>query len=88
MRSKNKPAPTKAEASHIERIKSLDCVICGAGAPSDCHEIRQGLWFTSIPLCRSCHMDHFNGIHGQARIWKVMKHDEISALNETIRRLA
>jgi len=87
MQSKNKPKPTAAESRHIERIKSMDCGCCGTGGPSDAHEIEQGAWYTAIPLCRSCHMDHFNGLHGQKRIWKVLKKDELSVLNDTIRLL-
>lgn len=32
-------------------------------------------------------MDGFNGIHGQKRIWKAMKLDEMEVLNDTIRKL-
>lgn len=87
MWSKNKSEPTKAESAHIERIKDMACVVCSAHAPSECHELEQGMWFTSIPLCKDCHQGGFNGIHGQARIWKVKKMTEMSALNETIREL-
>lgn len=87
MQSKNKPTPTKAERAHIERIKGMPCGVCGAHGPSECHELKQGQWFTSIPLCADCHRGSFNGIHGQARIWAVMKLDEQEVLNETIRQL-
>ena len=87
MQSKNKLAPTKAEAAHIERVKSLPCVVCWAPPPSECHEIEQGLWWASVPLCASCHRDNFNGVHGQQRIWKVKKMTELVALNATIREL-
>ena len=40
-----------------------------------------------IPLCRDCHQGSFNGLHGQARIWKALKKTEMSVLNETIRRM-
>ena len=76
-----------AERRHIERVKEMDCVICGASGPSDCHEIRQGDWWTSLPLCRDCHQGSRNGIHGQKHIWNVMKLDELAALNLTIARL-
>jgi hypothetical protein len=65
----------------------MDCVICGASGPSECHEIEQGQWFTSMPLCPDCHRGAFNGIHGQKRIWSVKKMNELSALNVTIERL-
>jgi hypothetical protein len=38
-------------------------------------------------LCESCHVSSFNGIHGQKRMWDVMKMDELDALNVTIKRL-
>ncbi len=85
MQSKNKKAPTVSERAHITRIKEMDCVVCGASGPSECHEIEQGQWFTSMPLCADCHRGSLNGIHGQKRMWAVRKMDELSALNETIR---
>ena len=87
MFSKNKAKPTASERLHIARIKAMSCVICDASAPSECHEINQGQWFTSMPLCADCHRGSLNGIHGQHRLWNVYKMDEIDALNETIRRL-
>ena len=87
MQSRNKPAMTAAERRHVERIKDLPCGVCGASKPSEAHELKQGQWFTSIPLCASCHRDGFNGIHGQARIWAVYKATELSVLNDTIARL-
>jgi len=85
VQSKNKKAPTQAERDHIERVKNLPCAICGGfqGA-SDCHEIKQGQWFTSISLCRDCHMGSRNGIHGQKIMWKLKKMDEIDALAATL----
>lgn len=87
MQSKNKKAPTASEREHITQIKEMDCVVCGASGPSECHEINQGQWFTSMPLCADCHRGSLNGIHGQKRMWAVHKMDELSALNETIRLL-
>lgn len=87
MQSKNKTKSTAEEKRHIERIKAMPCVICQAQAPSECHEINQGQWFTSIPLCADCHRGSVNGIHGQKRLWNVYKMDELAALNETIRNL-
>ena len=88
MFSKNKAKPTASERLHIARIKAMSCVICDASAPSECHEINQGQWFTSMPLCADCHRGSLNGIHGQKRLWNVYKMDELSALNETIRKLS
>jgi hypothetical protein len=87
MQSKNKPAPRAAERMHIARVKEMSCGVCDARGPSDCHELKQGQWFTSIPLCRSCHMSNHNGIHGEKHIWNVLKLDEIDVLAATIERL-
>jgi len=84
MQSKNKKAPTALESKHIARIKEMDCVVCGASGPSECHEINQGQWFTSMPLCADCHRGSINGIHGQKRMWTVYKLDELAALNKTL----
>ncbi|HDR9052660.1 TPA: hypothetical protein QDB02_000342 [Burkholderia vietnamiensis] len=87
MQSKNKRAPTVAERAYIALIKSMDCGCCGQTGPSEAHEIDQGQWFTSIPLCADCHRGGHNGIHGQRRIWAVLKKTELSVLNETIERV-
>jgi hypothetical protein len=91
MWSKNKAAQTVAESRHVERVKLLPCGVCeeggGYAAPSEAHEIEQGLWFTSLPLCADCHRGAFNGIHGQGRIWKVKKLTELIVLDQTIEKL-
>ena len=87
MHSKNKARPTAAERRHIERIKALPCGVCGTEGPSEAHEIRQGEWYTSLPLCADCHRGALNGWHGQKRIWNVLKLDELSVLNRTIAEL-
>jgi hypothetical protein len=87
MQAKNKPAPRADERAHIERIKSMPCAVCSAAAPSEAHEIEQGLWFLSVPLCADCHRGSFNGLHGQRRIWSAKKLTELLALNETLRKL-
>jgi hypothetical protein len=91
MQSKNKPAPTKEEKEHIERIASMPCVVCEKAPPSEVHEPIQGAWWLSIPLCALHHRDEKQGLHG-ARFgqWKLNKWDqqpELWALNETVRRL-
>jgi hypothetical protein len=88
MRTKNSKSITPAESEHIGRVKELSCAVCDAPGPSDAHHIEQGMHFTVIPLCKDCHQGGFNGIHGQARIWKVMKKTELSCLNQTVARLA
>ncbi len=87
MRSKNKRAQTAAERRHAARIAEMHCVVCDAAGPSEVHEIRQGEWFLSLPLCADCHRGGFNGVHGQARAWAARKLDELGALAITIRRL-
>lgn len=87
MWSKNKPAMTKDERAHVDRVKEMACIICEAPGPSEAHEIEQGLWFCSVPLCADCHRGSNNGIHGRKAMWKIMHMTELSALNETIRGL-
>jgi hypothetical protein len=87
VQSRNKRKPNAAEAAHIERIKLMPCCVCGAAGPSDCHELRQGDWFTCLPLCKDCHQGAHNGIHGRQAIWKVKKLDELSALNQVVEGL-
>ena len=88
MQSKNKKPPTVDEREHIARVAALPCVVCGTPGPSEVHEIKQAQWFTSCALCPDCHRGAFNGLHGQKRIWAVMKMDEIDALAATIELLA
>jgi hypothetical protein len=87
MQSKNKKAPTVDEKIHIMRVKNLPCSVCNADAPSDCHEVKQGQWFTSIALCKECHQGSLMGWHGQKRAWIIKKMDELDALAITIKRL-
>jgi hypothetical protein len=85
--SKNKKTPTAAEKRHIERVKALSCSVCDEPGPSDCHEIKQGQWFTSVALCTSCHTGALMGLHGQRRAWAIRKLDELDALAITVGRL-
>lgn len=87
MRTKNAKAISPAEGAHLAAVKSLPCSVCDAPAPSDAHHIKQGQHFTTVALCKDCHQGSFNGIHGQRRMWMVMKMDELAALNVTLRRL-
>lgn len=81
-----------AESNHIEKIKNMPCGVCGNSAPSDAHHIlensRRVSHFAVIPLCKSCHQDNHNGIHGRKAMWKVMRKTELLVLAETIERLA
>jgi hypothetical protein len=87
LHSKNKPSIARDEREHIARIKGLPCAVCESPGPSEAHEIEQGLWWLSIPLCPDCHRGGFNGLHGQRRIWQTLKITELSALNHTIKSL-
>lgn len=91
MQSKNKRPMTARERRHVTRVKLLPCGVCSDGggdlAPSEAHELEQGQWFTSIPLCADCHRGSKNGLHGQRGMWKVRKLSELDVLNETIERL-
>lgn len=78
---------TPRDKAHLAAIKEMPCGVCGADAPSEAHHVEQGLQFTAIPLCPDCHRGGHNGIHGQKRIWNVLKKSELSVLNDTIRRL-
>lgn len=78
---------TKKEREYIGIIKSLSCGVCGAQPPSEAHHIEQGLQYTCIPLCSDCHRGGFNGLHGQKRLWNILKKRELSVLSETIGRL-
>ena len=78
---------TAKERSWLQRVKALPCGVCGAHGPSEAHHLVQGLQYTAINLCPDCHRGSFNGIHGQKRIWNVLKKTELSVLNDTIRRL-
>ena len=86
MKSKNKPAPTAAEKRHIERLATMDCVVCGASGPSEVHEPEQGLWFASMPLCPACHRGP-EGWHGTRLRWPLRRIHELLAINKTIQQL-
>ena len=87
MHSKNKKSMTNLEREHVTRIKEMGCIICNGGGPSEAHEIEQGQWFISLPLCSDCHRGVQNGIHGQKRMWNILKLDELKALNLTLQKI-
>ena len=87
MRSRNSRAFTKAEAAHLEAVKSLPCSVCDHPPPSDAHHINQGRHFTAVALCKDCHQGSEMGWHGRKTIWRLKKWDELDALNVTIERL-
>ena len=85
MNSKNL---TPRERGHLAWVKSLPCSVCEQPGPSEAHHIEQGLHYACIPLCHDCHRGAHNGIHGQRRMWAVMKKSELSCLADTVRRLS
>lgn len=87
MNSKNKRAMTASERRHVQLVKEAPCAVCDAAGPCDAHEINQGQWFTSIALCRDCHLGSQNGIHGNKTMWRLKKLDELGALNITLGRI-
>jgi hypothetical protein len=84
---------SSAEKKHMGRVAGLPCAVCGS-TPVEVHHILEGRTpgrrappFLTIPLCPSCHRDNHNGIHGQRRMWNVMKKTELLCLNETLEAL-
>jgi hypothetical protein len=75
------------ERKYISMVKELPCSVCNVPGPSDGHHIKQGCQYTVVALCKDCHQGSRNGWHGQKNMWKLMKMDELDALNVTIRRL-
>ena len=75
------------ERKHIAAVKTLPCSICDCPGPSEAHHVEQGLQYTCVALCESCHRGPIMGWHGQKRAWLVRKMREMDALNVTIQRL-
>lgn len=50
---------TKAEITHLESVKSLNCAFCSAPPPSEAHHERVGSsyknHYMTFPLCSDCH---------------------------------
>ena len=78
---------------HMGRVAALPCAVCG-NEPVEVHHLIQGRtpgvksddWLT-IPLCPDCHRGTLNGIHGQKRMWDVMRINEHDALSRTLEQL-
>jgi hypothetical protein len=88
MHSKNKPAMTSEERNHIALVKQQPCSVCGDTSGSDAHHIKQGLHFTVVALCKSCHQGSKMGWHGEKAAWRIAKLDELDALNITLKNLS
>ena len=78
---------SKEERAHLGKVKELPCSVCDAPAPSDAHHFKQDLQYVVIALCKDCHQGAFNGWHGQRNMWRVMKMEQIDALELTIKRV-
>lgn len=76
-----------AERRHVAAVKELPCSVCNAPGPSDAHHVKQGLHYTVVALCKSCHQGSMMGWHGQKRAWMIAKMDMDDALNTTILNL-
>lgn len=76
-----------AERVHLQRVKALPCSVCDTPGPSEAHHVKQGLQYTCVALCESCHRGSMLGWHGQRRMWSLKKMTEIDALNATLARL-
>lgn len=87
MRSKNSKAHTARESARLASVKELPCSVCDRPGPSEAHHIVQGQHFTTVAVCEDCHRGSFNGIHGRKTMWRIMKLDELGALDITLRRL-
>ena len=77
----------KAERAWVQLVKEQPCSVCDAYPPSDAHHIKQGLHYTCVALCKSCHQGSKMGWHGEKRAWAIAKMDELDALNVTIKRV-
>lgn len=78
---------TQREREHLARVKALECSVCDTPGPSEAHHMEQGLHYTCIALCNSCHRGPLLGLHGQRRAWTLRKMSELDALNVTVARL-
>lgn len=85
MRSKNKPAMTRAERAHVDKLAQQPCVVCEAHGV-EIHEFEQGQWFTAVPVCPECHRGP-HGWHGTRQRWTLRRMDRLKAINTTLERL-
>jgi hypothetical protein len=83
---------TKAEKRYLDRVASLPCQCCGAEGVH-VHHVREGQgmaqraqnWL-AVALCPACH-NGSQGIHGDRRLLKARKLDEMDLLAKTIEAL-
>lgn len=92
--------PAKAIKAHLDRIGSMDCVLCEAlgrrqASKTDVHHIREGQGmsqrasdFLTIPLCHEdCHQGP-NGIHGDRALFRLAKVEELDLLAIVMEKLS
>lgn len=80
---------TKAEKKYLDRVSQLPCQCCGAEGVH-IHHVRAGqgmaqraqTWL-AVALCPACHTGS-QGIHGDRRLLKARKLDEMDLLAMTI----
>lgn len=72
------------ERAWVQLVKEQPCSVCEAPGPSDAHHIKQGLHYTCVALCKSCHQGSKMGWHGEKAAWRIAKMEEIDALNVTL----
>jgi len=75
------------DRAYIGLVKELPCSVCDAPPPSSAHHIKQSCQYTVVALCWDCHQSPMLGWHGEKRMWKIKKMEEIDALDVTIQRL-
>ena len=78
---------SQAERDWVQKVKELPCSVCNQPGPSDAHHIKQGLHYTVVALCKSCHQGSKMGWHGEKVAWRLAKMEELDALNETIKNI-
>jgi len=78
---------TAKEREYVGMVKELPCSVCDAPGPSDAHHVKQHRQYTVVALCKDCHQGSVMGFHGQRRMWKLKKMEEIDALNITVQRI-
>lgn len=91
MKTKNARAFSAAEREHLEKVKSVACVLCDEPPPSIAHHVVQGDHFTTIACCEPCHVGRL-GIHGDQTMLRLRfkvagVHGELAAINETLSRV-
>lgn len=71
---------------HMAKVRALDCITCGKGAPSSVHHIRTERIkddFLTIPLCPECHQGDFS-IHNSKEQFTNIYGSELHLLAETL----